>query len=213
MTFREALAVAKGITIKNPGLVGLFVRAYELPESESWRQFAMLMVDVGYEPPDRDDGRTVKISMRRGFTEPDLLGFGAQEGRAGDGDQGGDMNRRTAAGLHWVMTPAVIRSGVDLYDDVQYGRAARAVDGTIGIVARRLPEVVRVIVNGTVFVEAAEDVGQNWHAVVMAEGKIGGRRPGARGRRGIRTIPGARWLDNVAKGDIGRVDLGRKVRA
>lgn len=106
------------------------------------------------------------------------------------------------------MIGVKVVDGKDLEGDVPWGRAARAINGAMGIIMRPLPTPVRVIVRGSVFVVAEEDVGPNWHAVALAEGKIGGRRPGARGRRGIRTIPGARWLYAVKKGEIGRLQLG-----
>jgi hypothetical protein len=98
--------------------------------------------------------------------------------------------------------------GIGFSDESQYGRAERAVDGTLGIVHRPLPSPTRVIVRGTVFVVAAEDVRKNWHGTAFPDGSIGGRKPGARGRRGIKTIPGARWLDAAKKGGIGRLHLG-----
>lgn len=66
-----------------------------------------------------------------------------------------------------------------------------------------------VIMRGpqTLLVAAAEDVRQNWHAVAFPDASIGGRRPGAHGRRGIRTLAGARWLDDTKRGEVGRIRM------
>lgn len=98
--------------------------------------------------------------------------------------------------------------------DLVPGKAARDSYGKLGIVAR-VPSGLgprfeqRGIVHGpaTIIVTAAENVRKNWHAVVHPDASIGGRKPGARGRRGIRTLAGARWLDDVKRGDVGRVQM------
>jgi hypothetical protein len=94
------------------------------------------------------------------------------------------------------------------------GTAAPAHDGVLGIVARVPSQLGRrfdavAVQRGpvTILVEAVENVRANWHAVAFPNGGIGGRAPVGRGRRGIRTIPGARWLEGVKGGSVGKVHL------
>lgn len=97
--------------------------------------------------------------------------------------------------------------------DLEPGKAATDTAGRLGIVARVpsefWPYELHGVVHGpaTILVTAAEDVRANWHAVAFPNASIGGRKPGAHGRRGIRTLAGARWLDDTKRGDVGRVRM------
>jgi hypothetical protein len=101
--------------------------------------------------------------------------------------------------------------GHDLFTAAHAGRAAFSDAGEpVGVVARvephpGLPSFGVICGRHTLMIQAAENVRSHWHAVAFPDGSIGGRAPGERGRRGVKTLRGARWTMATEKGKIGTV--------